>query len=40
MQGDWMGSWGSGHMGGGGGLWMALVVLVVIVGIFAVIRKK
>jgi hypothetical protein len=40
MQGDWMGNWGSGYMGGAGGLWMILVVILVIVGIAAVIRKK
>ena len=40
MQGDWMGSWGTGSMGGWGGLWMILVVILVIVGIVAVIRKK
>jgi hypothetical protein len=40
MQGDWMGSWGTGFMGRWGGLWMALVVILVIVGIVAVIRKK
>jgi len=40
MKGDWMGSWGTGHMDGGGGLWMILVVILVIAGIVAVIRKK
>ncbi len=40
MQGDWMGNWGSGYMGGTGGLWMTLVVILVIVGIVAVMRKK
>ncbi|MBU1689160.1 MAG: hypothetical protein KJ958_08350 [Gammaproteobacteria bacterium] len=40
MQGNWMGGWGTGYMGGGGGFWMILVVILVIVGIVAVIRKK
>lgn len=40
MQGNWMGSWGTGYMGGGGGFWMILVVILAIVGIVAVIRKK
>jgi len=40
MQSDWMGGWGTGSMGGWGGLWMVLVVIAVIVGIVAVIRKK
>lgn len=40
MQGDWMGGWGTGSMGGWGGLWMTLIVIAVIVGIVAVIRKK
>jgi len=40
MQGDWMGNWGSGYMGGASGLWMTLVVILVIVGIVAVMRKK
>ena len=40
MQGDWMGNWGTGYMGGAGGLLTILVVILVIVGIAAVIRKK
>ena len=40
MQGDWMGSWGTGYMGGWGGLLMILVVLLIIVGLVAAIRKK
>ena len=40
MQGDWMGSWGAGYMGGWGGLPMILVVVIVIGGIVAIVRKK
>ncbi|MDP1756597.1 MAG: hypothetical protein Q8L38_04005 [Pseudohongiella sp.] len=40
MRGDWTGSWGTGYMGGSGGLWMVLVVILVIAGIVVVIRKK
>ena len=39
MQGEWMGSWGTGFMGGGG-LWMVLVVVLIVAGIIAVFRKK
>jgi uncharacterized membrane protein len=40
MQGDWMTGWGIGSMGGWGGLWMTLIVILVVVGIVAVMRKK
>lgn len=39
MQGEWMGSWGTGFMGGGG-LWMVLVAVLLVVAIIAVSRKK
>jgi len=40
MQGDWMWGWGTGSMGEWGGSWMILVVIAVIVGIVAFMRKK
>jgi hypothetical protein len=35
-----MTGWGTGYMGGWGGLWMTLIVILAIVGIVAVMRKK
>ena len=40
MQGDWMGGWGTGYMGGWGGLLLILVAIVAIVGIVAMFRRK
>jgi len=40
MQGDWMESWGTGHMGATGGIWMILIVILIVVAVVAVIRKK
>jgi hypothetical protein len=40
MRGDWMGSWGTGYMGGAGGLWVTVVVILAVVEIVAVMRKK
>ena len=39
MQGGWMGDWGTSYMGGWGGLGMVLIVILVVVGIAALIRK-
>ena len=39
MQGNWSG-WGTGYMGGWGGLWTVMIVALVIVGIVAIMRKK
>ncbi len=38
MQGEWMGSWGTGFMGGG--LWMVLVVVLVAAVVIAILRKR
>ena len=40
MQGNWMEGWGTGYMSGSGGLWMVLIVVLVIAGIVAIMRKK
>ncbi len=40
MQGGWMGNWGTGYMGGWGGLGMVLIVILFVAGIVALIRKK
>lgn len=40
MQGNWMGSWGTGYMGGWGGVSMIVVAVIVIFGIVALVRKK
>ena len=40
MQDNWMGNWGTGYMGGSGGLLMIVVVVLVIVAIVAFMRKK
>jgi len=39
MQGGWMGDWGTSYMGGWGGLGMVLIVILIVVGIAALIRK-
>lgn len=40
MQGDGMDGWGTGYMGGWGGLLLILVAIVAIVGIVAMFRRK
>ncbi len=40
MQGGWMDGWGTGYMGAGGGLWMIMFLVLVVVGIIAIMRKK
>ena len=37
MMEGWMGNWGTGSMGGWGGLWMIVVGILAIVGIVAVV---
>jgi len=38
MMEGWMGNWGTGSMGGWGGPWMILVLILAVVGIVAVVR--
>jgi len=38
MMEGWMGSWGTGSMGGWGGPWMILVWILAIAGVVAIVR--
>ncbi|WP_269083878.1 hypothetical protein [Thiobacillus denitrificans] len=39
MNGDWMSGWGTGYMGGWGGLGMILIVALIVIGVVAIMRK-
>ena len=39
MNGDWMSGWGTDYMGGWGGLGMILILVLIVIGVVAIMRK-